>query len=115
LTKHRVDPGAGLHHPVPVPEQLPQIAILPARHPNLRETILEKQTQDQLRILAIRFLLPYALGSDLGRVSDPQLKLQLGEQSFEPACVPAGFHPHTYLLARSRQTTIELLRLLAMC
>jgi hypothetical protein len=108
------DPRAGLHHAMPVPEKLPQIAILPARHPDLRKTILEKQTQDQLRILAIRFLLPYALGSDLGRVSDPQLQLQLSQQSFEPAWVPAGFHSNPYLLARSRQTPIELLRLLAM-
>src|SRR5437762_8612465 len=28
--------------------------------------------------------------------------------------MPAGFHPNTHLLARSRQTTVELLRVLPM-
>jgi len=73
------DPGARLHHAVPVPEQLPQVAVLPARHPDLRKTIFEQQLQNQLRILAIRLLLAYSLRADLRRVSDPQLKLQLGQ------------------------------------
>ena len=47
--------------------------------------------------------------SSLGRISDPQLQLQLGQQSFEPACMPAGFRSHTHLLAR--QSTVEVLRL----
>ena len=34
------DPGARLHHPVPVPQQLPQIAILPARYPDPAESHL---------------------------------------------------------------------------
>jgi hypothetical protein len=37
-----------------------------------------------------------------------------GQQSFEPACVPTGLHPNPYLLAHSRQASIELLRFLAM-
>ena len=106
------DPRARLHHAVPVPQQLPQIAILPARHPDLRETILQQQLQNQLCILPIRLLLAYSLGADLGGISDPQLKLQFAQQAFEPACVPAGFHSHPYLLAR--QSTVELLRLFAM-
>jgi len=40
------DPSTGLHHAVPVPQQLPQIPVFPARHPDLRETIFEQQTQD---------------------------------------------------------------------
>jgi len=49
---------------------------------------------------------------DLYRVSYQRLKLQLGHESFEPACMPAGFHANVDLLARSRQTTIEPLRVL---
>jgi hypothetical protein len=65
------DSRARLHHPVPVPQQLPQIAILPARYPDLREAVFQQQTQDQLRILPIRFLLAHSLGADLGCVSNP--------------------------------------------
>src|SRR5207245_3004596 len=35
------DPGAHLHHAVPVPQQLPHIAIVPAWHPDPRKTIFE--------------------------------------------------------------------------
>src|SRR5271165_4615979 len=65
-----------------------------------------------MRVLAIRLLLAYSLRTDLGSVSNPQLKLQLGHESFEPACVSAGFHSNPHL--RARQSTIELLRLFAM-
>jgi hypothetical protein len=57
------DARARLHHAVPVPQELPQTPVLPARHPDLRETIFQQQPQDQLRILAIRLLFPYPLGS----------------------------------------------------
>jgi hypothetical protein len=103
----------GLHHAMPVPQQLPQIAILPARHPDLWKAILDHQAQNQLGILAIRLLLAYSLGTDLSGVSDPQLKLQLTEQSFKPARMPAGFHPYTHLHSLGRQIAVELLRLLA--
>jgi hypothetical protein len=72
-----------------MPQQLPQIAILPARYPDLRKVISEYSFQNQLGILAIHFLFAYSLRSNLGCVSDPQLKLQLGEQSFKPARMPA--------------------------
>jgi hypothetical protein len=32
--------------------------------------------------------------ANLGCVPDPQLELQVRQQALEPACVPAGFHPH---------------------
>ena len=44
----------------------------------------------------------------------PEFNLQLGQQSFEPACVPTGFHTHSHLLARRRQPAIEHLRFLGM-
>src|SRR5439155_15871241 len=37
-----------------------------------------------------------------------------GQQSFKPARMPAGLHSDTHLLARGRQTTVKLLRLVAM-
>ncbi len=97
---------------MPMPQQLPQIAVLPTRYPDLGETIFQQQAQNQLRILTICFLLAYSFGPDLGCVSDPQLKLQLGHQALEPACVAARFHSHAHLLPR--QSTVELLRLLGM-
>jgi hypothetical protein len=78
VERHRLqlihDPRARLHHPVSMPQQLPQIAVLPTRHPDLGKPIFQQQAQNQLRILPIRFLLAYSLGPDLRRVSDPQLK-----------------------------------------
>jgi hypothetical protein len=34
-----------------------------------------------------------SLRSDLGGIADPQLHLQLGQQSFKPPRLPARFHP----------------------
>src|SRR5262244_1080454 len=67
-----------------------------------------------LRILPIRLLFPRPLALNLSRIADPQLQLQLLQQSFKPARMPTGFHAHTYLLTRSRESTIELLCLLWM-
>jgi len=47
------------------PQQLPQVSILPTRHPDLRETIFQQQAQDQVRILAVRLLLAYSFVPDL--------------------------------------------------
>src|SRR5450631_2074902 len=66
-----------------------------------------------LCILAIRLLLAFALPGDLGGVPDPQLTLQLGEQSFKPARMPARLHPHAHLYPLCRQITVELLRFFA--
>src|SRR3979411_1648985 len=95
-----------------MPQQLAQIRVRPARHPDLRKTIFDQQPQNQLRVLAICLLLAYAPGANLGRISGPQLKLQLGHQSFEPACMPAGFHSQSHLVPCQR--TVEVLCLLAM-
>jgi len=50
VERHRLqlihDPRARLHHAVPVPKQLPQISVLPARHPDLWEAIFQQQAQD---------------------------------------------------------------------
>src|SRR5438045_3251416 len=93
------DSRARLHHAMPMPQELPQIAVLPTRHPDLRKAIFQQQTQNQLCVLSIRLLLAHPFGANLGCVSDPQLKLQLGHEALEPACVSAGLHAHAYLLA----------------
>jgi hypothetical protein len=118
VQRHRLqlvhDSRARLHHAVPVPQQLPQIPVLPARHPDLRKIILQHEFQNQLRVLPIRLLLADSSGSDFCRISDPEFNLQLGQQSFEPAPVPTGFHPYTNLLPCGRELAIEPLRFLAM-
>jgi hypothetical protein len=100
-----------LHHAMPVPQQLPQIPVLPGRHPDLRKVIFQHEFQNQLRVLPICLLLSHSSGSDFCRISDPQLEVQLREQSFKPARLSTGFHPHTHLL--SRELAIKLFRFLA--
>jgi hypothetical protein len=68
----------------------------------------------QLRILAIRLLLSCPLRADLGGIPDPQLKLQLRQQTLKPAGVPAGFHSYTHRPTTRLQFPVELLRFLAM-
>ena len=105
---------ARLHHAVPVPQQLPQIAILPTRLPDPRgKSSFQHEFQNQLRILTIRLPLGYSPGSDLGRVSDPQLEVQLRQQSFKPARMPTGFHLHAHPYSLGSEIAVELLGFLA--
>src|SRR5579864_550465 len=96
-----------------MPQQLPQIAILRIRHPDPREAIFQQQPQQQLRVLAIRLLLPDPLRAHRGCVADPQLKLQFVQQTLEPASMPTGFHADTYLHAAAFELVVELLGFLA--
>src|SRR4029077_6124017 len=96
-------------------QQLPQIPVLPSVHPDLRKVILPHQLQNMLRVLAIRLLLPPPLRADLGRVADPQIKLQLGCETLEPTSVPTGLNADAYCLARTRESTVILPRLVGMC
>src|SRR5438309_9982790 len=61
------------------------------------------------RIPPVRLLLPHHAGPDFGRIPQPQLESQLGQQALEPGIVPAGLHPHAHLLPGQR--TIKLLGL----
>jgi hypothetical protein len=65
-------------------------------------------------ILPIGLLLAYSLGSDLGGIPDPQLELQLRQQSLKPPCLPARFHSDTHPHTTRGKIAIKLLRLLAM-
>ena len=76
---------AHLHQSMPMPQQLPQTAILDIRHPDSRKAVLEHQSQQQLRVLPIGPLLAHSFGPNLGRISDPQLEPQLMQQTLEPA------------------------------
>jgi hypothetical protein len=62
-------------------------------------------------VAPLRFLFASSLALGPGRVPDPQLALQLRQQSFELAFVSTGLHTHTHLLSCSPQSTMELLRL----
>src|SRR5438445_11594976 len=57
----------------------------------------------------VRLLLPHHASPDFGRIPQPQLESQLGQQALEPGIVPAGLHPHAHLLPG--QQTIKLLGL----
>ena len=50
-----------LHHAMAMPEQLPQIAIIPVRHPNRGKSFFHQQSQQQLRVLPISLLLSHSL------------------------------------------------------
>src|SRR5580704_2964841 len=94
---------------MPMPQQLPQIPILRIGHPDSRKALFDHQPQQQLRILPIRLLLTHSLRPDLRRVSDPQLELQVAQQTLEPARVSAGFHPHPYGQILLLEFSIKLL------
>ena len=88
-----------------------RILLRPPKWP-LPKAIFEQQFQYQLGILAIRLLLAHPRAPDLGCISDPQLKLQFREQSFEPAGMSTGFHPYTHLGSLRREIAIKLFRFL---
>ena len=69
--------------------------------------------QQQLRILAIRLLLAHSFRKYLRCVPDPQLKLQLAQQTLKPACVPAGFHSHSHSQTSLLERRGKTARLLA--
>jgi hypothetical protein len=105
---------AHLHHPMPMPQQLPQITILGVPHPDPRKAILQHQLQYELRVLPIGLLLAHSLAADLGGISDPQLKPQLLQQTLEPARVSAGFHAHSRRKVSLLQYAVECFGLLTM-
>src|SRR6516162_6943667 len=87
----------------------PQIAILRIRYPDARKAVLQHQLQYELRILPIGLLLAHPLRADLGSVADPQLELQIVQQTLEPARVSAGFHAYPHDLAVLAHFAVELL------
>jgi hypothetical protein len=97
------DPRAGLHHAMPVPQQLPQIAILPVRHPDLREAILQQQLQNQSCILPTVFCLRtrWARISAASPIHNSNCS-SLNTPSNQRACPLASIPTRTFLPARAR-------------
>src|SRR2546423_5841565 len=87
---------AHLDQPMPMPEQLPQVSIFCIRYPDPRKGISHQQLQQQWRILTIGLLLAHSFRANFRCVPDPQLKLQVPQQTLKPACMSAGFHAHTH-------------------
>ena len=96
---------------MPVPQQLPQIAILWTRYPDPRKAIFQHQLQQQLRIFAIGLLFLDAPGLDLRGIADPHFETQLCQQSLEPAGISGSLHPHSHVHSSLLQVSIELLGL----
>src|ERR1700687_2130880 len=93
---------------MPMPQQLPQIPTLPTRYPDLGKPFLHQKPKIVRRTLPICLLLAFALPGDLGGVPDPQLAVQFRQESLKPACMPTGFHSHSYLLPLGSEVTIKL-------
>jgi len=80
---------------MPVPQQLPHIAIGPAWYPDPRKTIFDQQLQDVPSVLAIGFLLAYPLRSDFGRLFSTfvqvkeQREMAFGLSGLRPCLLPS--------------------------
>ena len=61
-----------------------------------------------LGVPLVRLLLAWVAGSNGGRISDPQLMPQPGQQTLEPAHIAAAFHAHQHW---SGQRFVKPLRL----
>jgi hypothetical protein len=101
-------PRPYLHQLVPVNQQLPQIALLPARYPQPGKPALDQQLQHVGRVPPVRLLLPHIAGPDLRRIPDPHLMPQFAQQIDQPVAVARGLQPDQ---RRRRQPPVILLRL----
>ena len=96
--------GAHANQLVPVPEQLPQVRLGRRGNPDAGEAIGQQQIQNQRRVALIGLLLPYSAGSNLRRVTDPQLVSQFRQQTLKPLDRSSGFDPHA---DRTGQAAVE--------
>src|ERR1039457_874830 len=76
--------------------QLPQIALLPVRRPQLRKPPFHHQLQNMSRIPLVRLLPAHITGPDLRRISDPDLVSHILHQFEEPLTVPRGLHANQH-------------------
>src|SRR5271157_4374301 len=81
---------------VAMQQQLPQIALLQTRHPQLRKAVFQQQRQQQFGIAPVGLLLAHLQGPDLGGVAQPQLVSQSGQHALEPQGVAARLHADDY-------------------
>ncbi len=80
-----------------MPKELSQVSILRPRYPDPRKAVLHQQVQQVLGILAVVLLLPHSLRSNLGRISDPHLIIQLHQQTLEPTRVTSRFQTNSHM------------------
>ena len=73
---------------VAMQQQLPQIPLLRARHPDPRKSFLQQQLQQQLSISSVGLLFAYFQGSDLARISQPQLVPNLASRRSNHSVLP---------------------------
>src|ERR1700676_1283275 len=90
---------ADFHQLLPVPQQLPHIAHLLARHPQPGKSSVDQQIQNVLGIATVGLLLPHHQPPNLRRISDPQLVPHLGQHLLEPLRVAYRFYPHSHRLS----------------
>src|SRR6266852_5400711 len=81
---------------LPMPHQLPQIALLQTGPPDPRKAIAQQQVQHVRRVACIRLLFAHHRRPNLRRISDPQLVSQFSQHALEPARVSGGFEPHPH-------------------
>src|SRR5271165_2705498 len=93
---------------VAMQQQLPPIALLQTRHPQLRKTVFQQQRQQQLSIAPVGLLLAHLRGPDLGGVAQSQLVSQPGQHALEPQGVAASLHADDYF---ALQSSVKRLRL----
>src|SRR5436305_3891833 len=105
------DAGAYLHHAVPVPQQLPQIPVLPAWYPNLRKVILQHESQNQLCILSIGLLFEKLTDVNLAVIISLQHLLHLCVYSEDSWRSTSCSLPHSYLLLPSTSLAVVLILL----
>ncbi len=99
------------HLLVPMHQQLPHVPLFQTRHPDSRKLLrvgVEQQMEQMLRVPPVGLLPAHHLGSDPGRIAQPQLVPELGQQPLKPRIVPASLHPHPRRAANDR--TAPLLR-----
>ena len=74
--------------------------VLTSTHAQFHPVPVPLQSQKQLRILSVRLLFPHSFCSNLCRVSDPQLELQLRRQTLKPSRLSASSIPTRILTVR---------------
>src|SRR5271157_3334726 len=101
-------PGANLHQLVPMNQQLAQITLLCAGHPQPRKPALHQKPENVSRIAPVGLLPAHITGTYLRRIPYPNLVAQPLQQLDKPLAVAARLNPNK---CRRLQLPIEPFRL----
>ena len=91
-------------------QQLPQLFVLCRWLPDGRETILNQQTQNVLRIPLIGLLPARVRGANLGCIAHQKLMAQFAQQASKPAIAPRGLDANSHLRIAERAVVLFGLR-----